>query len=366
MRPLVVVLEWLVLLPLWRAIFRPRALQGLFAAATALAWLVIIVLVATTGGGNDGGTNQAGDQTAEAQRVRLPYTFDDQGLRITVLEVVPTEGTPGTLVKDGYSLWTVRFRYENPSNEDWDTGFGCAGLTTFKLKTSQGNLYQPRYLGGTVCGRMPPQYTLDEADHLIFEIRQDEVPIELWGYAGESLSDAQLVYIFDMPVGTPTPTAPAGYLIGESATITPEYRDRPFTLTFLSWKESDIAVRGPYVTGHYTFTAQPGMKFVIVAFKFRNDWKSPQYTPSLEGTLVTDKGHEFPVWDPPAGILSDECNPRQATEEERQTLPGDAAAYQELVPEAESEAGALVFEMPADEAPVSASLKYVDLPLLLQ
>lgn len=53
MRWLVVILEWLVLLPLWRRIFKPKAIQGFFAAGTALVWLIIVIVAATAGGGDD-------------------------------------------------------------------------------------------------------------------------------------------------------------------------------------------------------------------------------------------------------------------------------------------------------------------------
>jgi len=57
MRWLVSILEWLVLLPLWRAIFKPRMIQGLLAGGTALVWLVIVIAIAASagGGGDDKG-----------------------------------------------------------------------------------------------------------------------------------------------------------------------------------------------------------------------------------------------------------------------------------------------------------------------
>jgi hypothetical protein len=167
-----------------------------------------------------------------------------------------------------------------------------------------------------------------------------------------------------MPV-PPTPTPVGSYKIGDVATITP-YADTRFSLTFLWWKESPIAVDGPYSGGdYYTFTARPDMKFVILAFRFRNDWKSPLETPSLAGTVITDRGYEFPAWSPPLGVHSEEYGPRLSTQEELQALPGNAAAYEELLPEQESGQGALVFEVPVDRSPASVQLSYVDRPVLL-
>jgi hypothetical protein len=172
------------------------------------------------------------------------------------------------------------------------------------------------------------------------------------------------------PAATETPqvtVTPVGsYRIGDVATITP-YADTRFSLTFLWWKESPIAVDGPYFENdYYTFTARPDTKFVIIAFRFRNDWKSPLETPSLSGTVITDKGYEFPAWSPPLGVQSKEYGPRPSTQEELRALPGNAAAYEELFPEQESGQGVLVFEVPIDRSPASIQLSYVDLPVLLK
>jgi hypothetical protein len=165
------------------------------------------------------------------------------------------------------------------------------------------------------------------------------------------------------PEATPTPVG--SYRIGDVATITP-YADTRFSLTFLWWKESPIAVDGPYFENdYYTFTARPDTKFVILAFRFRNDWKSPLETPSLSGTVITDKGYEFPEWSPLLGVHSEEYGPRPSTQEELEALPGDAAAYEELFPEQESGQGVLVFEVPVDRSPMSVQLSYLDRPVML-
>jgi len=64
MRWLVVILEWLLLLPLWRRIFKPTVIQGFFAAGTALVWLIIIVAIAASAGGGD---EEEGEPAARAE-----------------------------------------------------------------------------------------------------------------------------------------------------------------------------------------------------------------------------------------------------------------------------------------------------------
>jgi len=68
------------------------------------------------------------------------------------------------------------------------------------------------------------------------------------------------------PTATPTTQMPIiriGDTIPEFSAANPN-----LSLTLLSWKESDIAIDGPYVSGYYAFTAKPGMKFVILTFRF--------------------------------------------------------------------------------------------------
>ncbi|HEC87499.1 MAG TPA: hypothetical protein ENI49_06535 [Thermoplasmatales archaeon] len=132
------------------------------------------------------------------------------------------------------------------------------------------------------------------------------------------------------------------------------------SLTLLSWKESNIAVDGPYVGDeYYTFTAKPGMKFVILIYKFQNNWIRPQETPYLDaGEIATNKGYIYPIWNPPLGIHSEEYKPRKATPEEIKTLIGDSGGYEDLLPE-ESVKGCVVFEIPEDQTTIEASIAYV-------
>jgi hypothetical protein len=133
------------------------------------------------------------------------------------------------------------------------------------------------------------------------------------------------------------------------------------SLNLLSWKERDIAVDGPYGLNekYYTFTAKPGMKFIILVFKFQNNWIRPQETPCLDsGEIGTNEGYIYPVWNPPLGTSSEEYKPRKATDKEIRELIGDSEAYEKLLPE-ESVIGCVVFEIPEDETPIEASIAYV-------
>ena len=166
------------------------------------------------------------------------------------------------------------------------------------------------------------------------------------------------------PALTPTPTQEPVIQVGDTV---PEFDpDYPaLSLTLLEWRESDVAVDGPYAGGdYYVFTARPGMKFVVLVFQFQNNWVRPQETPYLsEGEVLTDKGYFYTAWKPPVGIHSEEYTPREATEEEVEALVGNSGGFEELLPE-EVVVGRIVFEVPVDEMPVE--VRIVGVPYLIE
>jgi len=149
--------------------------------------------------------------------------------------------------------------------------------------------------------------------------------------------------------------------IGDTITGVPEgYDPAPFSMMLLSCMETEIAVDGPYSDGYYTFTAQPGMKFVILQYRLANNGVRQARTPYINAgeVLTTPDGYFYQVWSPPVGINSEEYDPRPSTQDEIDTLWGDAGAFETLLPE-ESTVGRVVFEIPADAKPVDAALAYV-------
>ena len=134
------------------------------------------------------------------------------------------------------------------------------------------------------------------------------------------------------------------------------------SLTLLWWKESPICVNGPYASkAYYTFTAKPGMKFIIIAYRLRNDWIREQTTPYLHhGEITIRKGYIYSVWNPIGGVQAEGYNARTATDEEMQSLIGDSGAFKKLLPE-ESCVGQIAFEIPKDATPTEVVLPQVPL-----
>jgi hypothetical protein len=144
--------------------------------------------------------------------------------------------------------------------------------------------------------------------------------------------------------------------IGNTTIEVPSFNN--LTLTLLSWKESEIAVDGPYASGYYTFTAKPGMKFVVLFFTFQNNWVRVQETPYIDsGEIFTDKGYIYNLWNPPVGVHSVDYNPRLSTEQEVKELIGSSGAYVNLL-QGEVVKGCVVFEISKDSKPTDAFLHY--------
>ena len=163
------------------------------------------------------------------------------------------------------------------------------------------------------------------------------------------------------PTATPRPIARIGDTIPEVGAD-----NKSLSMTLIAWMESDIAVDGPYQGEFYTFTARPGMKFVILIFEFRNNWVREQYTPYLSaGELLTDKGYFYRIWSPPLGIHSTEYKPRPSTEETVKDLVGSSGGFERLLPE-ESVRGCIVFEIPQEQKPVEAKIEEVPITIRFQ
>lgn len=139
--------------------------------------------------------------------------------------------------------------------------------------------------------------------------------------------------------------------------------EQEISWTPLWWRESQIAVDGPYSSGFYTFTARPGMKFVILAYRFVNNGTRSEYTPYLSaGEIITAKGYVYSLWDPPVGIWSEEYSPRKSTPREIDELIGRSGGYEELLP-GRTVMGCTAFEIPEDEQSLEVKL-FALLPLI--
>jgi hypothetical protein len=163
------------------------------------------------------------------------------------------------------------------------------------------------------------------------------------------------------PTATAAATAEGTITIGDTVNGVPEgYDPAPFSMMLLSCLETGIAVNGSQNDGYDTFTAKPGMKFVIIEYRLTNNDVRQHDTPLINGGDVrtAPNGYLYFAWSPPLGVQAAEYAPRQATQEELGRLSGDAGAYRTLLP-GESVTGRVVFAVPTDARPLEANLAYV-------
>ena len=200
-----------------------------------------------------------------------------------------------------------------------------------------------------------------ELDATNLELERVQLDLQL---LRDQLSEAQVV---PAPASAPAPPPvsqpepPPIARIGHTIPIC--IAEQELSMTLLWWQESNIALDR---FGYETYTAVPGRKFIILAYEFRNDGNREQITPSLgDGEIVTaPKGYCYKDWNPfLLGISSWDYNPRKASPEEINTLIGDDAAYERLLPE-ESVKGCMVFEIPQDATPVEATI--IGIPYLIK
>lgn len=164
-----------------------------------------------------------GAEELEPKVVTFPFSWeeDEEGyltnitgkpgvVRITVVNITALGKTLKKVgsyleAEEGYQFYGVYAIGKNLLHEEWWTGgaHGHVG-TNFELKTNRGNLYKPKSGWGDIrFGFGSPMRPEEQVDGwVIFEIREDEEPVELRHYEvmnpGASWEEQELgiVYIW--------------------------------------------------------------------------------------------------------------------------------------------------------------------------
>ncbi len=123
----------------------------------------------------------------------LPYSWTEGDIMITIHEVfLANSNTREGWIAEGYKQYKVRISYRNLAHRTLDAK---ASVGDLRLMTNRGNLYDPRYVGGSSCyGRLDPEYSYNTHNYA-FNIRREEEPTELWKYK-DKRKDKQPIMIF--------------------------------------------------------------------------------------------------------------------------------------------------------------------------
>lgn len=105
----------------------------------------------------------------------LPYTFQQENFRITLLDVGPYPEP--RYPPPGYRFVAARIWFENLSDRDHSPR-RCVGFADLRLRTDQDNTYGPSGGGYELFSRLRPGAEL--RSQVAFRILEDEQPVELW------------------------------------------------------------------------------------------------------------------------------------------------------------------------------------------
>lgn len=317
------------------------------------------------------------------------------GLRLTLLTCGESNrAVNGRYNPDTYYTFTakpdmkfliVQYRFENHWVKEQSTPYLHEG----EVKTDKGYYYkvwspsggihateynpvkatgdEVRLLGGDSGGfaRLLPEESV--TGRVAFEIPQEAVPVEilLTGVPVPILpSPCTNPSSASPPAPTPRPAVVRIFDMIEGIGKDQQLQIPGLRMTLLLCRESNKSVHGPYIGNtYYTFTAKPGMKFLILQYRFDNDWIREQSTPHLiaprtyyQGEVKTNRGYYYKVWPPALGVNSTEYKRVPATEDEVKLLWGDSGAYKTKLLPKESTARAVAFEIPQDAVPLEISL----------
>jgi hypothetical protein len=235
----------------------------------------------------------------------------------------PTTTTPSEIVLVSYTLSPV-------SSAHLDTlGLGDVEVTLRNEGNAPAEIYKLILTVGEKEYTSLPWKTLDPQEEADFTIycwgsvdRQIGTysysftgKLEVQDYDQQTLLKQDLTFTITIPtIGMGDTLPDVGYLRTDNMSFTP-----------LSWSES------------HTAEADPGMKFVILHFRYQNNSVRVQNTPYIfSGEIATDEGYIYPL----------DLN------------RSNDASYEELY-QGESVEGSLTFQIPEGATPVEVRLVYI-------
>jgi len=143
-------------------------------------------------------------QTQAPKEEALPFSWTDGDIKITIHGVFKADHTTreGWIGEDE-EQYKVLITYENISNQ---TVKADATVGRLKIKTSSGNLYDPKYAGGeSCCFRLDPQDDY-QTHNYAFNIHKNEQPLELWKYDSEDDEQPKIIFSLKELISSPTST----------------------------------------------------------------------------------------------------------------------------------------------------------------
>ncbi len=285
--------------------------------------------------------------------------------------------------KRGYRFVIVEYRYQNDYNEEQTTPDITAGEIFTQPKGYIYKLWVPPTVdadiaiyaaypsgpneigkyGETTGGNVKLSQQYGARGRVVFDIPEDMVPSEV------SLGGikSHLILNDPSPSATVTPSSPLPPVSrGQTVAEMPETGTTHVSFTFLHWRSSDRAVVAAQGS-HVTYFARPGMKFIVLSYRFKNNGATEQVTPDIDaGRIVTrPKGNAHMLWEVPKGTELKDYRPAETMIADVSVLGDGNGAGVRLVADQEVD-GRVVFEIPVDAVPFDAVLALVPARLVLE
>ncbi len=141
---------------------------------------------------------------------------------------------------------------------------------------------------------------------------------------------------------------------------------RFLTFEYLSAFVSDRAIVQSGDSFRTYFAKKGQFKFVILTYRFKNDYNLEQTTPGMTSAeiLTEPKGHVYKLWAVPSGDAAATYSPVTSWPPEVTDLGGSDAGGVKLQPDYGVQ-GRIVFEIPEEMTPVEATVASMKLRLLI-
>jgi len=299
-------------------------------------------------------SNQQEQESGTPQEANLPYSWTDNGIRITINGIFKADrNTEEGFIGDNEEQYKVLISYENTSQQMHRVD---ATVGHLKLMTSDGNLYDPEYIGGESCYFLLSPQGSYQTHNYAFNIQETEEPLELWKYESEDKENPSIIFDISALITPPTMRI---LELGQALQID-EFEFLP-----LSAGSTELIITGAYAGGvYYLAEAKTGYRFVYLEIEVINN-DNERKQPPISGrdgefTVQTDKGNIYQdIYSIASLGFGSERWAGEASAEDMKKYPILVSYAFELQP---SERVKLVkaFEIPEDSYPVCFTFQLLD------
>lgn len=234
---------------------------------------------------------------AVPEEVELPYSWIEDSIKITIHGVFFSDKqTKEGWVGEKEEQYKILIGYENTMTKRYQVETSLSrpipGVGYLRLETDKGNIYDPKYAGGsTVHTPLQPKYQYTTHNYA-FNIHKGEKPIKLYKYKSRNAEQPIMIFNLTILISPPIPESTRIIRVGETL------KTKDFLFQPLSLNNTKYVINGPY-KGKYYAMLKPknGYKFIILKLKITNigieRTEVPLYLRDGEFKVKVDRGYIY-------------------------------------------------------------------------